>query len=69
MIHECLEGGWGVAEAKEQDSGFKESHQGDKGCFPLILFSEADVVVSPSYVELGEYGGILHVVNEFQDKG
>ena len=69
MVHECLESRWGIAEAEKHDSGFKESHWSDKGCFPLIFFPEADVVVSPSYVELGEYGGIFHVVDEFWNKG
>ena len=69
MVHKHLEGGWSIKEAKEHDGGFKESHWSDKGYFSLIFLSEADVVVSPPYVKLDKYGGILHVVNEFQDKG
>ena len=69
VVHEHLEGGWSIATTKEHDGGFEESHWGDKGSFPLILFLEADVIVSPSYVKLGEYGGSFHVVNEFWDKG
>ena len=69
IVHECLEGGWGIAEAEEHDHGFKKSHWGDEGGFPLVLFSKVDVVVAPSYVKHGEYGGIFHVVDEFRDKG
>ena len=48
---------------EEHDSGFKETKGGDKCGFPLILFVNADVVVSPSNIKLGEQSGILHVIN------
>ena len=38
VIHECLERGGSIAESEEHDSGFEESHGGDEGCFPLVLF-------------------------------
>ena len=63
MIHECLEGRWGIAEAKKHDCGFIEAKGGDKCCFPLVFFSNANVIITPSYIELGENGGIFHVVN------
>ena len=63
MIHECLECGWSIAKAKEHDSGLEESHGGDEGCFPLVFLSNANVVVSPADVELGEQGRLFHVVN------
>jgi hypothetical protein len=51
-IHHCLEGGWGVGKAKEHHSWFKEAFVGDECHFPLVLFLDTDVVVSPSHVEL-----------------
>ena len=54
MVHKCLERGWCIAEAEEHDGGFEKSHGGDEHCFPLVLLSNADVVVSPADVELGK---------------
>ena len=56
MVHECLECGGGVIESEEHDSGFEESHGSYEGSFPLVLLSNADVVVSPTNVEFGEQG-------------
>ena len=67
MIHESLESGGSVAETKEHDGGFKESHGGDKSSFPLILLLDANVVIFPTNVEFGEQGGFFHVVDEFGD--
>ena len=67
--HESLEGGGSIAESKEHDSGFKESHGGDESSLPLIFPSDANVVISPTNVELGEQGGFFHVIDEFRDQG
>ena len=56
MVHECLERGWSIAKTKEHDGGLEESHGGDEGCFPLVFLSNANVVISPADVELGEQG-------------
>ena len=69
MVHESLEGGRSVAEPKEHDSGFKGSHGGDEGSFPLIFFPDANVVIPPTNVKFGEQGGFLYIVNEFWDEG
>ena len=69
VIHECLKCGGGIAESEEHDSGFEESHGSNESSFPLILFPDADVVISPMNVEFGEQGGLLHVIDEFQDEG
>ena len=69
VVHECLRCGGSIAKSEEHDSGFEESHGSDEGSFPLILFPNVDVVVSPTNVELGEQGGLLHVINEFWDEG
>ena len=69
MVHESLEGGGSVTESKEHDGGFKESHGGNEGSFPLILLLDVNVVISPTNVKFGEQGGLLHVIDEFQDEG
>ena len=69
MVHESLEGGGSIAESKEHNGGFKESHGGDESSFPLIFLLDANVVISPTNVEFGEQGGFLHVVDEFGDQG
>ena len=69
MVHESLEGGGSVAESKEHDGGFKESHGGDESGLPLIFLLDANVVISPMNVKFGEQGGFFHVVNEFRDQG
>ena len=56
MVHERLECGQSIAKAKEHDGGLKKSHGGDEGRFPLVFFSNANVVISPVDVELGEQG-------------
>ena len=68
VVHKHLECGWGIAEPKEHDCGFKESERSDKRSLPLICFPNSDVVIPPMDIKLGEQGGILHVVDEFRDK-
>ena len=69
VVHESLEGGRSIAKPKEHDGGFKQSHRGNEGGFPLILLSDVDVVIPSMNVEFGEQGGFFHIVNEFQDEG
>ena len=68
VVHKRLERGWGIAEPKEHNCGFKESERSDKRSLPLIRFLNSDVVIPPTDVKLGGQGGILHVVDEFRDK-
>ena len=69
IIHECLKCRGGIAKSKEHDCGFKESHGGNESGFPLILLLDADIIVFPANVKFGEQGGLLHVVDEFQNEG
>jgi hypothetical protein len=39
------------------------------GSLPLIAFSDTDIIVSPSYVELGEVLCTLESMDEIIDKG
>ena len=54
VVHHCLECGQGIAESKKHDGGFVEATRGFECCFPLITIFDADIVVSPSDIELGE---------------
>ena len=68
VVHKGLEHRRCIAKPKEHYCWFKKSQGGDKGGFPLVFFTNMDVVISPSDVEFCEEGGILHVVNEFRDE-
>ena len=68
MVHKGLECRWCIAKPKEHHCRFKKSQGGDKGSFPLVFFTNADVIIVPSDVEFHEEGGILHVVDEFRDE-
>ena len=69
MVHERLESGGCIAEAKEHDGWFKQPQRGYEGSFPLILLTKADVVVSPTYVKFGENSGVFHIINELWNQG
>ena len=68
MVHKGLECRQCIAKPKEHYCWFKKSQGGDKGGFPLVFFTNMDVVISPSDVEFCEKGGILYVVNKFWDE-
>ena len=68
MVHEGLEWRWCITEPKEHHCWFKKPQGYDEGSFPLVFFTNADVVIAPSDVELCEEGGALHVIDEFRDK-
>ena len=68
MVHKGVKCRWHIAKPKEHHHWFKKSLGGDEGSFPLVFFTNADVIIAPSDVKLHEEGGILHVVDEFRDK-
>jgi hypothetical protein len=49
-----LEGGWGVSKAEKHDGGFEEAFWGEERGLPFIPLFNANIVISPSDVELGE---------------
>ena len=63
MVHESLEHGRSVAETKKHDCGFIEAKRSDECGLPLILFTNANIVISPSDVKFGEESGVFHVIN------
>src|SRR5882724_11278895 len=54
LIHHGLESGWAVGETEEHDQGFEKSSVCAESSLPLITFLDADIVVSPSDIKLGE---------------
>jgi hypothetical protein len=40
-----------------------------EGSLPLIALSDADIIVSPSYIELGEVSHALESIDEIVDEG
>ena len=64
VVHEMLEGGRGVAQAKEHDSGFKETSMSNEGSLPLMPIFNTNIIISPSDVELGKHLSILKLVDK-----
>ena len=54
VIHHCLEGVRAFGEAEEHHKGFKEAPIRSEGGLPLVSLLDLYVVVSPTYVQLGE---------------
>ena len=69
VIHELLEYGGGVAEAKEHDCQLKESFVSDEGSFPLVTVFDTNVIVTPSNIELGEMLSVFQLVHKVGDEG
>ena len=69
MVHECLKSQRGITETKEHYSGFKEAERSDECRFPLVFLLNANVVVAPLNIELGEQCGVLHIIDQLRDEG
>ena len=54
VIHHRLEGGRAVGEAEEHDKGLKEAPICLESGLPLVPLLDSFVVVSPTYIQLGE---------------
>ena len=64
-MHEALEGGGGVGEAKGHDSVLKVAITGAKRSFWYVVGVDADLVVAVAQVNLGKNGGPMETVEEF----
>ena len=62
VVHEGLEGGWGIGETEGHDEGFKMTIACAESCLPFISLSNANEVVSASKVEFGEALGTAEAV-------
>ena len=63
MVHECLEHWRSIAETEKHDCGFIEAERSNERSLPLIFFANANIIISPSDIEFGEEGGVLHVID------
>ena len=68
VVHHSLEGGWAVSHAKEHYQGFKQALIGPEGCLPLISRLDADVVETPTNIQLGKVSGSAELQYEFGDQ-
>ena len=68
-VHEHLERRWGVTHSKIHDFWLERAKTRFERRLPLITILDSYVVVPPSYVEFGEYPGILNLLDEIWDQG
>src|SRR5882757_1028029 len=64
VVHHVLEGSGRVAETEGHDAGFEKSAGGDEGCFPLVSFLHADVIISSTNVQSGKIDATSPLVDE-----
>ena len=69
VIHECLKSWRSITEAKEHYGGFKEAERSDECRFPLVFLPNANVVIAPLNIKLGEQCRVLHIVDQLRDEG
>ena len=55
IIHEALEGGWGVAEAEHHDLRLVEASSCFKGCLMRVCLFDLNVIVPLAHIKLGIY--------------
>jgi hypothetical protein len=65
VVHHSLEGGGRISESEKYHQGFKEPVIRTKSCLPLITFLHLNIVVTPTYVELGKVLRTAKLVDEF----
>ena len=68
VVHKSLEHCQRVTKAEEHDHWFEESFVGDESHLPLVTIFDADVVVSPTNIELSEVVSVFQLVHEVGDE-
>ena len=68
-VHKCLECRWGAAKPEKHYCWFEQSKRCDEGSLPLITLFDSNVIISPSYIKLGEERELAEIVNEVRNKG
>ena len=63
-MHEALEGGRGVGEAKGHDGVLKVAIPGTKGRLGYVIGVDANLVITMAKVDLGEHRGPVEAVKE-----
>ncbi|KAF9799982.1 hypothetical protein IEO21_10467 [Rhodonia placenta] len=68
VIHHGLEGRGGVGEAEEHHQGFVQSPVSHKGRLPFVTSFDANVVVSPSDIELRKERSATELIHHLGDQ-
>ncbi|KAF9801213.1 hypothetical protein IEO21_10177 [Rhodonia placenta] len=68
VVHHRLEGRGGIGEAEEHHQGFVQSPVSYKGHLPFVTGFDADVVVSPSDIELRKERGTAELIHHLGDQ-
>ena len=68
IIHHGLEGGRTVSHSKEHYQGFEQASIGLEGHLPLISGLNANIVETPTDIQLGEVSGPMELGHEFGDQ-
>ena len=68
VVYHSLEDGRAVSHAEEHYQGFEQASIGPEGCLPLILGLNADVVETPTNVQLSEVSGSAELRYKFRDQ-
>jgi len=63
-----LEGSQTVSHSKEHYQGFKQASISSEGCLPLVSGLNANVVKTPTDIQLGEVSGPVELEHEFRDQ-
>ncbi|KAG6884471.1 hypothetical protein C0993_010753, partial [Termitomyces sp. T159_Od127] len=68
FVHHCLEGGQAIGESEEHNERFKQSPDGSKGSFLLILLLSAHVVVTPPDIQFDEVLSLPKVIDDLKNE-
>ena len=68
IIHHSLEGGQTVSHSKEHYQEFEQASIGLEGHLPLISGLNANIVETPTDIQLGEVSGPTELGHEFGDQ-
>jgi len=68
VVHHGLEGGWTVSYSKEHYQGFKQTSIGSESCLLLISGLNANIVETPTDIQLGKVSGPAELRHEFGDQ-
>ncbi|KAF9796069.1 hypothetical protein IEO21_11038 [Rhodonia placenta] len=68
VIHHRLEGRGGIGEAEEHHQGFVQSPVSHKGRLPFVTGFDANVVVSPSDIELRKERSATELIHHLGDQ-
>ena len=64
-----LKGCWGVGEGERHDAVLVQAVARAEGSLPLVSFSNANLVVGITEVDLGEVAGLRKTIEELCDEG